>query len=111
MNKYGLMAVIGGIFSMTTPTSASAFGAMCACEHYGSQYDGICEAWPQTGDETYSWTAHGSAYFPYPPDSYSGGVYYDKIRSSRESAWVSVVITKSNGESDSTACAFGTPGG
>lgn len=48
----------------------------CACEHYGSPLDGICEVFvdgrpPNTptfnGVLTYEWSAFGAAYIPSPP--------------------------------------------
>lgn len=73
------MCLSGLLLPIASP--ASSFSVNCVCEHFGSQYDGICEAHPQggTGPFTFEWNPWGSAYLPYPYDPTSGFAYYDII--------------------------------
>lgn len=91
---------------------AAADAATCACEHSGSQYDGICEAttWPvpPTGSETFTWQPWGSAWLPYPPDPTSGFAYYTARPG--QAGGLSVTVTFENGTQAHVYCAFHTGG-
>lgn len=99
-----LMAALG----LASLASNRASAASCACEHYGSQYDGICEAWPQTGSETYTWYTVGAATLPFPPDPHSGVAVYN-CQPGKACA-LKVKVRLANGSSSTVTCALGTGG-
>jgi hypothetical protein len=52
--------------------SSGAMAAVsCSCEHYGTQWDGVCEVHsfptPFNGSEIFTWRPFGSAYMTYTP--------------------------------------------
>lgn len=52
---------------------------VCSCEHYASQYDGLCNAYALPLDThvlSWSWTSFGSAWMPEPND-HDDTAYYD----------------------------------
>jgi hypothetical protein len=76
-----LMLAVAG-FAAVAPAAAQS----CSCEHFGDQYDGLCEATPEQeyyyNDPSfptyrYEWVPIGYAYFPQPVDPFSGFAYYD----------------------------------
>jgi hypothetical protein len=69
-------------FAAAAPAEAQG----CSCEHFGNQYDGLCEATPEQefyyNDPSfptyrYQWVPVGYAYFPDPVDPFSGFAHYD----------------------------------
>lgn len=72
------MAQSAPIFAYEHLTNPDA-SVFCSCEHYGSQYDGICAAQLYPYDSTiwnWSWESYGNAWLPYPTGQ-DGTAYYD----------------------------------
>jgi hypothetical protein len=99
----------GSLFA--APAQSQAFFGSCMCEHLGSQYDGLCEATPQTGDELYYWSTWGAAYFPYPTSTTSGFAYYDVWQPGYAGGADVVIVKQSTGQSTSIRCGGWTGGG
>ena len=91
---------------------ATADAATCACEHAGSQYDGICEAhtFPvePTGQEIFTWQPWGHAWLPFPPDPTSGFAYYTTTPG--HSGGLRVTIRFADGSQQTVPCALHTGG-
>jgi hypothetical protein len=92
------------------PSSAPPARAVCSCEHYGSQYDGVCEVVGIPSLAPYTsiiWTPTGSAFLT--------GVgadgtlaWYDVIHN-YGGGGLAFTINYANGTSLSAQCALGTP--
>lgn len=75
---FDTMAQSAPVFEYRHITNPDAT-VICGCEHFGSQYDGICAAYlsPHAEDVlTWSWTTYGNAWIPYAPGN-EGTAYYD----------------------------------
>lgn len=97
------------ILSAAALFASPAQAANCACEHWGSPYDGRCEAYPQTGTETYEWTPWGAAYIPHPIKPSSPIGFYDIIHQGCRGGLL-VTVIEANGNQSTTICRFGTGG-
>jgi hypothetical protein len=104
LRRLFLLAALAAVAVL--PSRAEAAG--CFCEHAGSQYDGICEAWPQGNGETYSWDPWGCAWLPWPTDPTSGMAYYD-CQPGRAGG-LNVVVTHADGSTSSASCGGWTGG-
>lgn len=99
----------GTIYQDACPSAPSA--VLCLCEHLGSQWDGICEAYtyptPLAGNETFSWTPFGQAWLvSASPSSAPFGIYNVNPGGT---GGLSVTIHFANGQSSSNVqCAAGT---
>ena len=110
MMKQLMLPALAALGLALAAQPVQAFPVYCACEHYGSPYDGICEAGPQTGGETFTWQPWGSAWLPYPTDPESGFAYYHS-RPGRGGGLSVTVYRASTGEYAHATCAFHTGGG
>ena len=90
------------------PTSVPE-AIVCGCEHYGSQYDGLCEVngypTPLNGDETFLWTPYRQAFIVWSSPT-SNFAVYDVFHGQTGS--LNVTVNFSNGQSKSTMCVNGT---
>jgi hypothetical protein len=86
---------------------ATAISASCACEHWGSQYDNICEVVATGGTEPYRYYASivGNGYFPSPHDEYSEFFHY--ICSAGSDCRLQVSVYDANNASVNRTCANG----
>jgi hypothetical protein len=72
------LVVIVAALGLLVSRQVMATTASCSCEHYGSAFDGICEARisPQPWNVHYTWNTIGGAFFVQTPDQ-SGVAIYD----------------------------------
>jgi hypothetical protein len=106
--------LLGLVALMLVANQNVSAGAWCTCEHFGSQYDGICWAnsYPQalTGNETFDWTPYGAAWIPYPSsDPHNDFQTYDTMPGA--GGGLMMTIHYPNGTSNTSQCGLGTPGG
>lgn len=90
-------------------TTSVPAAVICSCEHYGSQYDGLCEVTgyptPLNGDETFFWTPYKQAFVVWSAP-FSNLAVYDVIPGQTGS--LNVTVNFSNGQSKSAFCMNGT---
>jgi hypothetical protein len=103
-------AVLAAALLLPT-TEAKAFQATCSCEHYGSQLDGICEAYPQDGTRSirYEWEPFGHAYLPMPAPSFQPWMVYSVFEPVCRSGLI-VTVTLQDGQQSTALCRHGTSG-
>ncbi len=92
---------IGAAHAQTAPR--------CSCEHYGNPYDGYCEAWPQSGTETYGWQTTGNAYFPFQPSPTQPAMVYGCPLNHPDGCGLKVTISRPGYSPVTKNCLNGTP--